>query len=626
MASLRRLVGFAAAVTGTEPTALRHVRVGDLLLTGRALDEAADEYRAALEMTGWREPVLAAAAAAAAEEEDEEEKEERRADAGKTPSVATPADDVDDVTWRALHGLSRSFSHRRSVGRKDEDEDEGRRLLRAAIAAVPRDAATGRPRERRHGQVAAQLQTDLALSVMYDRAAHKNAAAGGPAAAFAAAAPIARRAYADDPSGDRAVRAAYVAAMYGARDYAAVEALARAHFAGRAPPGGRDYLAALLGLVMLARDEVGRSLTATGAAGELCFGGPPGVVIVGDDVADRVDFARAPWVAAWLAEFCFAYHPASAAPAVALWERILEPAFRAAVRDGFRGALVAATASALGRLGGAYFRCAVEEDAAAAAAGGRDPAGVRRWVDKMRRIPTARRLAREEEQQRMRDEDGGGDGPAYPPGLVRLLEVDTDVLRVAACLRLHAADAEAAEWRPPLARAVGACLDVLADAAAAPFHAHAWAILALTLLGAADAANGVAALCVLVDDPGDPDRTAALEAVGWRPDMVECDGLCRAEGRIYRFDIGPEASVCVGGCWPPPALCRDCYADWASGDGSGGGGGGGLPIRRLCMPGHEFVRFKPVPPEAKDVAAVLDGGRLVPRKEWLDALRAEWAD
>lgn len=60
---------------------------------------------------------------------------------------------------------------------------------------------------------------------------------------------------------------------------------------------------------------------------------------------------------------------------------------------------------------------------------------------------------------------------------------------------------------------------------AAQFHAHAYAMLTLAQMGATGSTNGLAALSVLFSDDDDMGRLPALEAIGWHPDEVKCDGL-----------------------------------------------------------------------------------------------------
>jgi tetratricopeptide (TPR) repeat protein len=93
----------------------------------------------------------------------------------------------------------------------------------------------------------------------------------------------------------------------------------------------------------------------------------------------------------------------------------------------------------------------------------------------------------------------------------------------------------------------------------------------------------------------------------WETDSTSCSG-CK------RFTIEYEETHCCESCMDT-SFCEICYPKMKSGE---------LELN-ICSSTHSFVRLYPIPEEAKGVATQVVNGKLLPRKEWLDKLRSDWA-
>ena len=87
-----------------------------------------------------------------------------------------------------------------------------------------------------------------------------------------------------------------------------------------------------------------------------------------------------------------------------------------------------------------------------------------------------------------------------------------------------------------------------------------------------------------------------------------CDGDCKR-----RVEDWQELHFCEI-CSEYTCFCDECIKLVKSGT---------LPIRK-CDASHTFYQAYPLSQEMQDVATVMTEGKILPRKEWLEALRKEW--
>jgi hypothetical protein len=258
----------------------------------------------------------------------------------------------------------------------------------------------------------------------------------------------------------------------------------------------------------------------------------------------------------------------------------------------------------------AYWKCAV--DAAKRAVDG-DLDAACLWIDKMKLLVDAKRARREKK-------------PKNEPSLPWMSDLEKSL--TGSCLRVTAAAPER-EWKPYFSHAILALLDMLENGQGDPrlelygggrlLHAYTYLWLGCVLVAAGDQENGFASAAVVLDHKEDagapPGWFVGLQEIGWGDRLINCDGLCYVEDRVYAWGVPDELWMCTE-CLGV-SFCGDCKS-WLK--------DGRLPIYRLCGQDHELVRVKPVKEEWRGVAAVLDDdGKIRPRKEWLDGIRREWS-
>ena len=87
----------------------------------------------------------------------------------------------------------------------------------------------------------------------------------------------------------------------------------------------------------------------------------------------------------------------------------------------------------------------------------------------------------------------------------------------------------------------------------------------------------------------------------------ECDGDCKR--RVEDWQELHFCEICSDTCF-----CDECIKMVKTGT---------LPFRK-CDASHTFYQAYPLSQEMQDVATVMTEGKILPRKEWLEALRKEW--
>ena len=87
-----------------------------------------------------------------------------------------------------------------------------------------------------------------------------------------------------------------------------------------------------------------------------------------------------------------------------------------------------------------------------------------------------------------------------------------------------------------------------------------------------------------------------------------CDGDCKR--RVEDWQELHFCEICSG----YTCFCDECIKLVKSGT---------LPFRK-CDASHTFYQAYPLSQEMQDVATVMTEGKILPRKEWLEALRKEW--
>lgn len=87
-----------------------------------------------------------------------------------------------------------------------------------------------------------------------------------------------------------------------------------------------------------------------------------------------------------------------------------------------------------------------------------------------------------------------------------------------------------------------------------------------------------------------------------------CDGDCKR--RVEDWQELHFCEICSG----YTCFCDECIKLVKSGT---------LPFRK-CDASHTFYQAYPISQEMQDVATVMAEGKILPRKEWLEALRKEW--
>jgi hypothetical protein len=103
------------------------------------------------------------------------------------------------------------------------------------------------------------------------------------------------------------------------------------------------------------------------------------------------------------------------------------------------------------------------------------------------------------------------------------------------------------------------------------------------------------------------DQVTAVLMDMWETSSASCNG-CKRPG--IEYDEIYYCESCMN-----TSLCEICYPKMMTGD---------LEISN-CSPTHKFTRVYPIPEEVKGVATHVVNGKLLPRKEWLDKLRSDWA-
>jgi hypothetical protein len=93
----------------------------------------------------------------------------------------------------------------------------------------------------------------------------------------------------------------------------------------------------------------------------------------------------------------------------------------------------------------------------------------------------------------------------------------------------------------------------------------------------------------------------------WETSSASCNG-CKRVGVEY------EEMYCCESCMDT-SLCEVCYPKMKARE---------LELE-ICSSKHSFMRMYPIPEGAKGVATHVVNGKLLPRKEWLDKLRKDWA-
>ena len=108
----------------------------------------------------------------------------------------------------------------------------------------------------------------------------------------------------------------------------------------------------------------------------------------------------------------------------------------------------------------------------------------------------------------------------------------------------------------------------------------------------------------------DPDEMTVQikENVGNKTSLWVCDGRCNRQ--VEDWQELHFCEICTG----DTCFCDECIKLVKTGT---------LPFNK-CDAGHSFYQAYPVSPDLQDIATVRTGGEVLPRTEWLQALRNEW--
>jgi tetratricopeptide (TPR) repeat protein len=296
---------------------------------------------------------------------------------------------------------------------------------------------------------------------------------------------------------------------------------------------------------------------------------------------------RAPWLAAWKAEFKY-YFATEIDGSLADFEEMRSPEFKLRLGQEFWQYHDYLTESALEFLPKIYFQKAVDSRKC-----GNDPT---EWVNKLRDLATSTTTEADIEDD------------FYEPSAASKL--------LGLYLR-HYQRAERSIWSPYFQRSIQKALDMI-EVGEKVEACYPYGTVAKFLLLAGDIHNAAAAFAVnflpwtLI---GDDTALSVREEIGLGTQWI-CDGYCSSELPILRVRRdGPYeelhfCQICEAVCF-----CERCLPLLKSGK---------LPFR-VCSPDHEFLQVYPIPESAKDVAArFVDRKAVEVRKQWLEGLREEW--